>query len=290
MNDSLSFSSSSSSLWIENLVDGLSGLTIKAKHADFCGASAFQKIEVFDTYSYGRVLLLAGAIVLTERDEHIYSEMATHPAMLMHKDPKSVCIIGGGDGGCLREVLKHQGVEKVCVVDIDAMVKDAIETYFPALAKGFADPRATLVINDGFKFLEKTEEKFDVILVDSYDPGGPVQSLETANFYRFVSEHVAPNGIAVFQTDSPVIKGEFIRRTALGISPFFAAYKPCVCTISSFPGGVCSFLVCSSNEAVLAPFDEKRYRSIAATCRYYNKDIHTGAFLLPQHIRNLLTF
>jgi len=274
------------SLWIHNLVHGLAGITIKVKQAVFTVSSPFQKIEVFDTYRYGMVLSLGGSIVLTEHDSDTYHEMIVHPAMLCHKKPKHVCIIGGGDGGCLREVLKHAGAASVVVVDIDATVKETIEKYFPRLAAGFGDKRVSVVIDDGYNFLKTTDTQFDVIIVDSYDPGGPVQSLETADFHNVVAKRLAADGLAVFQTDSPIVRPEFLEQTLTRISPLFAEYKPYLCSFSSFPEGICSFLLCGRESGALGRFDEERYKAIVASWSYYNNEIQRGAFLLPQYIRN----
>ena len=165
MNDVSLYPESISSLWIQNLVNGLSGLTIKAKGAVFCGASPFQKVEVFDTYTFGHVLCLGGNIVLTER-EQTYHEMMVHPAMLMHTSPRRICCIGGGDGTCLKEILKHPAVEKIVLVEIDQLVQETIKNYFPLYAAGFSDPRVELVIDDGYHFLKNNKSMFDIILVD----------------------------------------------------------------------------------------------------------------------------
>lgn len=127
---------SGSSIWLQNLIHGMSGLTIKAKHSVFCDSSPFQKIEVFDTYSFGLVLCLGGSIVLTEADGCIYHEMISHPALFMHKNPQNVCIIGGGDGGCLKEVLIHETVKTVTIVDIDEMVTETVKRFFLLWRKG----------------------------------------------------------------------------------------------------------------------------------------------------------
>jgi spermidine synthase len=281
-------SNSASSIWIQNLVDGVAGIAIRAKHADFCGASPFQKIEVFDTYAFGRVLLLGGTIVLTEKDEHVYNEMITHPAMLMHPGPQSVCVIGGGDGGCLREALKHSPVASVHVVDIDAMVKETVLQYFPGLAAGFADPRTKVTVNDGFTFLDKSEETFDVIIVDSYDPGGPVASLETARFHRLVHAHLRDGGVAVFQTDSPTIRGDYVRELLNDIGPLFGECGYYLCTIPTFPESVCGFLLGAREKGTLGRFDEARWAGIGPTCKYYNRDVHCGAFKIPEHVRRIV--
>ncbi len=279
---------SNASLWLENLVNGLSGFTLRAKHALYYGASPFQKIEIFHTYAFGKVLVLGDNIVLTERDEYIYHESITHPAMNMHADPRRVCIIGGGDGGVLREVLKYKDVETALVVEIDKMVREAVAAHFPALAKSFSDKRSRAEFAEGCSYLKKSKETFDVILVDSYDPGGPVQSLETADFYRLVFERLDKGGIAVFQTDSPTIRGEYLRSTVATISSLFKAFRLYTCTMPSFPEGMCSFVICAKDGPDLDKFNEKRFASVAKKCQYYNPDIHRGAFLLPEYIKKIV--
>lgn len=287
MNDQQFHPESGSSLWIENLVNGLSGITIKAKHPVFCGSSPFQKVEVYDTYVFGQVLCLGGTIVLTEFD-NTYHEMMVHTALMMHQNPKRICIIGGGDGGCLKEVIKHESVEQIVIVEIDSLVQETIKNYFPLLGEGFDDERVELVIDDGYNYMKNNENLFDVILIDSYDPGGPVQSLETADFYSIVSTRLEKTGVTVFQTDSPLIRGEFLRSTVISASPFFARCKPYLCTIRSLPDSICSFLACAHQEQTLEQFDIQKYTKIEDLCTYYNEDVHRGAFLLPQYIKNLL--
>jgi spermidine synthase len=278
----------STSLWLNNLVHGLSGVTIKVKHPVYTASSRFQKIEVFDTYRYGMVLCLGGSVVMTEHDGDIYHEMIVHPPVLSHNNAKSVCIIGGGDGGCLRQVLKHTTVESVVIVEIDKMVRDAVLKHFPALAVGFSDKRVCVTLDDGYNYLKTTDKSFDVIIVDSYDPGGPVQSLETADFHHVVAQRLKDDGIAVIQTDSPVVRPDFLRQTLSLISPLFAQVKPYICSFSSFPEGICSFVLCGRKEKSLERFDEQRAATIAASCGYYNADIHAGAFLLPQYLKKLV--
>ena len=130
---------------------------------------------------------------------------------------------------------------------------------------------------------------FDIILVDSFDPGGPVQSLETADFHQVVSERLNPDGIAVFQTDSPYIRSQFIRATIQSVSPFFSMYTPYICSIRSFPDGICSFLACAHKKEILDQFDETRYNSLSLECTYYNDAIHTGAFMLPQSLKRIMS-
>jgi spermidine synthase len=282
--------SSCASLWINNFINGLCGLSIRAKRTVLSDASPFQKIEVFDTYGFGRILCLADIIVLTERDEFIYHEAIVHPAMMMHADPARVCIIGGGDGGCLREIAKYESVKEITVVEIDRLVKETTMKHFPSLSSGFSDPRARIIFGDGCTFLDTSEDLFDVIIVDSFDPGGPVQSLETVGFYRLVKSHLDKGGIAVFQTDSPTMKSDALRTTLTGISSLFGALRPYVCSLPSFPEGICSFCACADEPAQLEKLDTARLATVSSTCRYYNADIHRGAFLLPEYIKRCIGF
>jgi spermidine synthase len=280
---------SDSSIWINNLVNGLAGMSFKVKHSVFCEASPFQKVEVFDTYGYGRILMLAGSVVLTERDEFIYHEMITHPAMLMHAAPRRVCVIGGGDGGVAREVLKHDCVESVTVVEIDELVVKAARKHLPSLGESFDDPRTRVAIEDGCRYLEKNSESFDVILVDSYDPGGPVQSITSPPFYSLVAKRLGPKGIAVFQTDSPTLRSEYARAAIRELAREFAESRVYVCTIPSFPEGLCSFGLGVRDAVSLSHFDEKRCAKVADQCRCFSHEAHQGAFLLPKHVRDALS-
>jgi spermidine synthase len=278
-----------SALWMQDLVNGLAGMTYKVKHCVHCEASPFQKIEVFETYTFGRILMLAGAVVLTEHDEYIYNEMIAHPALLMHPRPAHVCVIGGGDGGATREVLKHPTVESVTIVEIDELVVHTTRNHFPALATAFDDERTHLVIEDGRRYLEKTQEQFDIIIVDSYDPGGPVQSIISEPFFPLVSDRLGEGGIAVFQSDSPLLRAEHIRHTLRSVSPLFGQFKPYLCAMPSFPEGLCSFVVASKPSGGLETFAQERYLTIAEACRYYNQEVHAGAFLLPRGVRDIVS-
>ena len=287
-NPSTITSNSCASLWINNLVNGLSGQRYAPSASCSAARRHSRKSRFFDTYSFGKILCLADIVVLTERDEFIYHESIIHPAMMTHADPARVCIIGGGDGGCLREIMKYTTVKTATVVEIDSLVKDTIAEYCPALAAGFDDKRTQVVFADGFTFLDTTKDLFDVIIVDSYDPGGPVQSLETMGFYKLVHAHLDKGGIAVVQTDSPTMKSEALRTTITNISSLFSDYKLYTCAIPSFPEGICSFLLCSKDKGPIDHFEENRYASIAPKFSYYNKDVHRGAFLLPQYLKKLI--
>lgn len=276
-----------STLWITSLVNGLSGLTIKVRHPVHFDASPFQKIEVFDTFAFGRILLLGGSIVLTERDEFIYNEMLTHTAIIAHGMPKRVCIIGGGDGGVLREVLKHPSVEEAVVVEIDELVVNTIKQHFEQLAEGFNDPRAQVVIDDGLAYLEQSNQPFDVIIVDAYDPGGPIQSLLAGPFYETVRHNLTESGIAAFQTDSPTVNPAPLRDAVAQAQIHFASTLPYLVPIPSFPDGLCSFVLCQCAEGNPGA-NRDGLAAVSATCRYFNEAVLGGAFKLPANVQSLI--
>jgi len=203
---------------------------------------------------------------------------------MCHPNPRHVCIIGGGDGGCLREALRHSVVEKVCVVEIDKQVTETIKRFFPRLAKGFSDSRTDISFADGHTWLGRKKRSFDVIIVDSYDPGGPVQSLETANFYELLRNSLNAGGIAVLQTDAPELNREKIPRTVRDLTAHFAWRKPYIATIPSFPLGMCSFIMCGADGEGPGEPDAPRLKAVTRRCRYYCADIHRGAFCLPQSV------
>jgi spermidine synthase len=275
---------STSSIWLENLVDGLSGIRMKAKHSVHFEASPFQKIEVFDTYAFGRVLLMGGTIVYTQSDGHIYNEMLTHPALFSHNAPREICIIGGGDGGCLSEALKHVSIKKITIVEIDNQVTSVVNRFFPELSAGLKDKRVQMFFEDGYAWLSQAKSKYDVIVVDSFDPGGPVQSLETANFFEVVRKSLKPGGLAVLHTDAPHLNREKIHRTMRDLSVHFAWCRPYTATIPSFPLGTCSFVLCGTGKAESHTGPRAKMENVSRQCRYFNADIFSGAFCLPKSV------
>jgi spermidine synthase len=179
-------------------------------------------------------------------------------------------------------------VESVTVVEIDRMVTDVIMDHFESLRTGLSDPRVSVVYEDGQGFLAKGDQAFDVIIVDAYDPGGPVQSLTAEPFFPLVAERLTSDGVAVFQTDSPTLASDTIRTTVRNVSALFAQYRPYTCALPSFPEGICSFVAAARREGGLDAFDEERYGPVADGCRCYNRHMHTAAFMLPRFIGDAL--
>ncbi|RLN61069.1 hypothetical protein BBJ28_00007015 [Nothophytophthora sp. Chile5] len=251
----------------------------------FQGKSNFQDVLVFKSATYGHVLVLDGVIQLTERDEFAYQEMIAHLPLFAHAQPKRVLIVGGGDGGVLREVTKHACVEKVVMCEIDPMVCDVSKKYFgETMATAFEDPRLTLIHADAAVYLrENTEEKFDVMIVDSSDPVGPAEVLYRAEFYQSMKDSLAPNGIVCTQGECLWLHLDLIVDVMSRCQSIFPTINYSYTTIPTYPSGQIGFIMCSLDESEGALATPKRTpdAKMEQTLRYYNAKIHEASFVLP---------
>ena len=246
--------------------------------------SAFQHIEVLECPEYGRVMLLDGCVMVTDRDEFVYHEMIVHPALLMHPAPRDVLIIGGGDGGSVREVLRHDAVQRVHLVEIDAAVIETARTYFPALAAKLDDPRAAIHCEDGFVYLDDHRSSYDVILVDSIDPVGEGAKLFTSHFYEKVKAALRPGGCAVFQTESPFYSTDVLAEVQAHMRSLFRYVAPYLANIPTYPSGLWSFtFVSDALDPRTAPM--QREPAFLADLHYLNPELLRAAFVLPNYVR-----
>ncbi|PWC09892.1 polyamine aminopropyltransferase [Brenneria roseae subsp. americana] len=252
-----------------------------------------QDLIIFENAALGRVMALDGVVQTTERDEFIYHEMLTHVPLLAHGNAKRVLIIGGGDGGMLREVSRHRSVEHITMVEIDAGVVEFCRQYLPNHNAGsYDDPRFNLVIDDGVNFVNQCSGKFDVIISDCTDPIGPGESLFTSDFYqgcaRCLNEggiFVAQNGVCFLQQDEAVNSHRKLGRYFSDVSFYQAA-------IPTYYGGIMTFAWASNNAALrqlTAETLRQRFAASGIECRYYNPDVHVGSFALPQYLLNALS-
>ena len=204
--------------------------------------SDFWDLAIFENSRFGRVMAMDGIVQLTEKDEFIYHEMMAHVPLLAHPDPKSVLIIGGGDGGLLREVLRHEYLEKVVQVEIDPSVIELSKKYFPSVSNGaFDNPRAKIVIQDASKYVKETEETFDVIICDSNDPEGPAKVLFSAEFYGDCKGLLTPNGIFVNQNGVPFMQKSELALTKENRTPHFKQVSFYVAPVPTYTGGFMAF-------------------------------------------------
>ena len=249
--------------------------------------SDFQKLTVYQTEFFGKVLTLDDVIMLTERDEFVYHEMLTHLPLLTIEDPRSVLIIGGGDTGCLREALKHPGLQRVVQCDIDERVTRVSEMFFPWVKPTLADPRAEVIFEDGVKYIEEHKAEFDLIIVDSTDPVGPAVGLFLEDFYRKVGDALKPGGVMVAQTESPHWSPEMMGTIYEQMRSAFPEVSPYLGWIPTYPSGCWSWAYASRSRKPGDYFNGELAEVIARSTRYYNPAIGEAAFALPNFVKRI---
>lgn len=251
--------------------------------------TAHQDLIIFETPVFGRVLALDNVVQVTEKDEYVYHEMMTHVPILAHGKVRRVLIIGGGDGGILREALRHK-LARVTMVEIDRSVVDMCLKFMPSIpGRAFQDKRTNLVIADGARFVADTDDRFDVIIVDSTDPVGPGEVLFTERFYRDCHRCLMPGGILVNQNGVPFLQGGEVTMTARRRKKFFKDAGFYVAAVPSYYGGLMALGWATDNRrarAVPAATLRRRFQAAHLKTRYYTPEVHAAAFALPQFIRD----
>ncbi len=245
----------------------------------------YQELALIETPQFGRMLVLDGAIQTTEKDEFVYHEMITHVPLFTHPNPENVLVIGGGDGGTIREILKHSSVNKAVLVEIDERVVEISKKFLPTISNALDDPRAKVVIEDGIKYVKENKNQFDVIIIDSTDPVGPAVGLFAVDFYRAVHEALRDGGIIVAQTESPFYNQELISKVYKNIRSIFPITRLYLCNIPTYPGGLWCFTMGSKKYDPLTT-DEANITEIET--KYYSRNIHKSAFTLPRFVQDLI--
>lgn len=256
------------------------------------GKSEYQDILLFTHKAFGRVLALDGVVQTTEWDEPHYHEMLNHVPLLAHPNPKNVLIIGGGDGGSLREVLRHKSVEQVTMVDLDGLVVEVCQKYLPKLSKGaFQDPRVELLIQDGLQYVKQTSKRFDVIICDTTDPVGPGKVLFSEEFYGDLYKILTPSGIITTQNGLPFTDGNTVTETGSALKKSFKHVKFYVSAVPTYMGGFMAFGFATNDEAnTMRDVDYLRARlsTLDGKMRYYTPELHNASFALPQYILDFI--
>jgi spermidine synthase len=258
------------------------GIFFEVKRTLFKKKSRFQDIEVIENPYFGHMLFLDGLVQTTENDEFFYHEMLIHPAMVTNHDPKQILIIGGGDGGALRQTLRYP-IEGVRMVEIDPDVIAVAKKYFPWLLPSLEDERADIVIADGKEFLKDSQDKYDVILVDSSEPVGPSVTLHERNFYKLIKDRLGPRGIACAQMGAPFFQMESLERAKNDLKDVFGIVRFYLAPVPTYPGGNWCYVYLSDQ---VDPFEIKR--EPPADLQYYNLEIHKAAFALPNYLQKIL--
>jgi spermidine synthase len=270
--------------WFEERLHANWRQAMRVKEVLFRDRTAHQDLVIFESFDWGRVLALDGVVQTTTGDEFCYHEMLVHVPMLAHGAAREVLIVGGGDGGCLREVLRHEGVRRVTQVEIDQGVIDLCRRWLPSLSDGaFDHAKARVVIAEGARFVAQAEERFDVVIVDSTDPEGPAAALFTEAFYRDVRRRLAPGGVLATQCGNPSIRPqELVDTQAAQRAAGFACVDYYLPVVPTYIGGAMAlgFASDAADRRGTAP-EVLRRRRVPPNLRYYTPEIHHAAFAHP---------
>lgn len=257
--------------------------TIRTLHRE---KTEFQELAVIETEQFGRMLVLDGTIQTTVGDEFVYHEMIAHVPLFTHKNPKKVLVVGGGDGGTIREVLKHKSVEKAVLVDIDKRVIEVSKEYFPEISCALNNEKLEICIDDGIKYVQNHKNEFDAIIVDSTDPVGPAVGLFEADFYKSVYESLKDDGIFAAQTESIFFNKPLIKKVFSSVKGIFPITRLYICNIPTYPSGCWSFTLGSKKYDPIET-DIKAIPEIDT--KYYSPEIHKAAFVLPRFALDLIS-
>jgi len=271
--------------WVDETYQGVVRTGFRLKKRLFKAKSPFQIVEVVETAGHGRLLLIDGMTMVSERDEFVYHEMIAHVPLFLHPRPRRVLVIGGGDGGTVREVLRHATVERCVLVEIDGMVVAASKKYIPQTASALSSRRAVVRIEDGVKFVRETSERFDVVLVDSTEPFGPAKELFGTAFYKDVRRILTERGIVVSQAGSPFYELGTIKNLTKILKTVFPVTDAYLFNNLTYPGGLWAFSYASKGIHPVRHFNSARVKSARLPLRWYNAEIHVGAFALPEFLR-----
>lgn len=282
-------SDNSTSLYHEITPEGF-GIAIEKDKELFSDKSDFQKVDVFHSRAFGNILTLDGLMMVTERDEFFYHELIAHIPMITHPNPQNILVIGGGDGGTVRELLKHKSVEHIDMVEIDSMVIEASKKFFPSVACELNNPKVSVLVQDAIDFIQEKENAYDVVLIDSTDPIGPGVGLFNENFYNNVKRALKKGGIVTPQTEGPFAQSDNMKKTYELLRKVFKHVAPYCSPMPTYPGGYWSWGFCSDDVEIpldSSKIDTIRAQEISKTCKIYNKEYHSAVFCVPNFVKEL---
>ncbi|MBB6453907.1 spermidine synthase [Salirhabdus euzebyi] len=272
------------SLWFTEKQTDSFGITAKIKQTLHTEQTDFQKLDMYETEEWGNMLVLDDMVMTTKKDEFVYHEMVAHVPLHTHPSPKKILVVGGGDGGVIREVLKHPSVEKAVLVEIDGKVIEYSKKYLPEIAGKLEDPRVEVKVDDGFMHIAQSENEYDVIMVDSTEPVGPAVNLFSKGFYAGISKALKADGIFVAQTDNPWFKADLIHQVYHDVKEIFPITRLYTANIPTYPSGLWTFTMGSK---IHDPLKVKEERFQEMETKYYTKELHHAAFALPKFVKDL---
>ncbi len=275
-------------LWYDETFDGHTRLGLRVKETLFTGQSDYQKVEVIDTVGFGRVLVIDGVFMTSEYDEFLYHEMLVHPALTTAPRIERVLVIGGGDGGTVREVLRHSEVKDCVMIEIDELVVNASKQYLAGIGTAWDDPRLDLRFIDGIEYVKTSrDERYDVILLDGTDPIGPGAVLFDESFYEGCKRMLADDGVMALQSESPLLMLDTFVETQHKLRKLFAEVHPYLGPVPLYGTGVWSWSWCSNTGEPLRPVQE-RQEAIVEGSKAYNPELHQAVFALPNYVKRAL--
>ncbi|QBD85590.1 polyamine aminopropyltransferase [Clostridium tetani] len=273
-------------LWLKEGQISDAVMTYKIKETLVRKKTEYQDLAIVDTYALGRMLVLDGIVQTSIKDEYVYHEMITHIPLYTHPNPKKVLVVGGGDGGTIREILKHPSVEKAVLCEIDEEVVKECKKHLPEISNNaLEDSRCEVFIGDGIKYVNEHKNEFDVVIIDSTDPFGAAEGLFGGSFYGKISECLTEDGIFVAQTETPFYLPEIVKRVYDDSKAVFPVTKLFMAAIPTYPSGYWSFTIGSKKhdpEKAIVP------EVLPFETKYYTPRLHSASFVLPKFVENLI--
>jgi spermidine synthase len=272
-------------MWLKEMQIENAAMTYKVKETLVRKKTKYQDLAILDTEAFGRMLVLDGIIQTTIKDEFIYHEMITHIPLFTHPSPKKVLVVGGGDGGVIREILKHSSVEKAVLCEIDGDVVEECRKYLPEISHALDDSRCEIFIGDGIKYVMEHKNEFDVIIVDSTDPFNIAEGLFGGNFYKDIFNALTEDGMFIAQTETPFFLPDTVRKVYNDAKSIFPVTKMFMAAIPTYPGGYWSFTIGSKK---YDPSMADITKIPEMNTKYYTPELHTASFVLPKYVKDII--
>jgi len=264
------------------------GIALTKDRVLFHERSEFQEVEIFENRLFGNVMLIDNLVMVTEKDEFVYHEMIVHVPMCVNPDATAALVIGGGDGGTVRELVKYPAMERIDMVEIDRMVCDVARQYLPTLSRALDHEKVNLVYEDGIQFVKNTPDSiYDLVIVDSTDPVGPGEVLFTEEFYRDCIRILKDDGIMTNQSETPFVGEDMVRGVCRKVREVFPFFRPYYGVIPTYPGALWLFGFASKGVDPLHDMRTEAWNRLGLATRYYNTALHTACFALPTFIQKL---
>lgn len=272
-------------MWLKEMQIENVAMTYKVKETLVRKKTKYQDLAILDTEAFGRMLVLDGIIQTTIKDEFVYHEMITHIPLFTHPSPKNVLVVGGGDGGVIREILKHSSVEKAVLCEIDGDVVEECRKYLPEISHALDDSKCKIFIGDGIKYVMEHKNAFDVIIVDSTDPFNIAEGLFGGNFYKDIFSSLTEDGIFIAQTETPFFLPDTVRKVYNDAKSIFPITKMFMAAIPTYPGGYWSFTI-GSKKYDPSKVDTTKIPEI--NTKYYTPELHNASFVLPKYVKDVI--